>query len=308
MDFYLNTIKDIIISEYGVRFFPKQKKRFREYIIEEMKKLGWDSNIIKGNIVIGDVKKADYIFTAHYDTPGKIPAYIRFFFKLFGNTSFILLFLVMLILYIAYVTIIAIIINSYAIGKILIYLPIIFIYFGLFIPNKNNYTDNTSGVLTLLNLAQEISIKNIDKDKVAFVFFNNEEWGLLGSAEMKKHWKENKINLSGKRIINFDCVGNGDTILITHGKNDKLAKAIKEKLETCNTYNVKTFRYKILPLSDDFNFRDKNAAGIIFCKKAKIGTGFYIPDVHSSKDVILDLNNIELLTNVIIGLFSDKHI
>lgn len=308
MDFYLNTIKDIIILEYGVRFFPKQKKRFREYIIEEMKKLGWDSNIIKGNIVIGDVKKADFIFTAHYDTPGKIPAYIRLLFKLFGNTSFLLLTIAMFVLYIVYVTIIAVIIDSYAIGKILIYLPIIFIYFGLFIPNKNNYTDNTSGVLTLLKLAQEISIKNIDKDKVAFVFFNNEEWGLLGSAEMKKHWKENKINLSGKRIINFDCVGNGDTILITHGKNDKLAKAIKEKLETCNTYNVKTFRYKILPLSDDFNFRDKNAAGIIFCKKAKIGTGFYIPDVHSSKDVILDLNNIELLTNVIIGLFSDKHI
>lgn len=305
---YLNKVKEIILDKYGIRFFPKQKQRFRGYVIEEMKNLGWDSEIIRGNIVIGDVKKADYIFTAHYDTPGKIPAYIIFFFKLFGNTSFILLFLVMLILYIAYVTIIAIIINSYAIGKILIYLPIILIYFGLFIPNKNNYTDNTSGVLTLINIAHEISTQNLDKEKIAFIYFNNEEWGLLGSAEMKKYMKENKINLNSKKIINFDCVGNGDTILITHGKNDKLAKEIKEKLETCNRYNVKTFRYKILPLSDDFNFRDKNAAGIIFCKKAKIGTGFYIPDVHSSKDVILDLNNIELLTNVIIGLFSDKHI
>ncbi len=69
MNPYLNSTKDTIISEYGVRFFPKQKERFREYIKNEMKKLGWDSNIIKGNIVIGDVKKADFIFTAHYDTP-----------------------------------------------------------------------------------------------------------------------------------------------------------------------------------------------------------------------------------------------
>lgn len=299
---YLSHIKEVTISEYGVRFFPKQKNRFKKFIKEEMTSLGWDSNVIKGNIVVGDIEKAEYIYTAHYDTPGKIPLYFRYLFKLFGNTSIVLLPLVIFILFIIYTVILSIVIESTIIAKLLINLPIILLYIGIFIPNKNNYTDNTSGVLTLINIAHEYSIQNTDKDRVAFVFFNNEEWGLLGSATMKKHWKENKISLDNKKIINFDCVGNGDTILITHGKNDNFAKEVQERLEKCAIYNVERFKYGILPLSDDFNFRNKNAIGIVFCKKSKFGKGYYIPDIHCSKDKNLDLENIEFLTNEILTL------
>jgi len=303
MNSYLQNTKDIIISKYGIRFFPKQKKKFREYVKEEMKNLGWDSNTIKGNIVVGDVDKAEYVFTAHYDTPGKIPAYIRLLFRLFGNTSFVLLPLAILILYIVYVTIIAVIIDSYAIGKILINLPIILIYFGLFIPNKNNYTDNTSGVLTLINIAHEISIHNLGKEKIAFIYFNNEEWGLLGSAEMKKYMRKNKISIEGKKIINFDCVGNGDEILITHGKNDKFAKEIQNELKRSTKYSVERFKYKGVPLSDDFTFSKIGAISIILCKKSIFG-GYYIPDIHCNKDITLDLNNIDFLTKEVLNIFA----
>jgi len=71
-------------------------------------------------------------------------------------------------------------------------------------------------------------------------------------------------------------------------------------------YNVEKFKYSILPLSDDFNFKDKEAIGIIFCKKSKIGKGYYIPNIHCNKDVLLDLNNIEFLTNEVLNLLSDK--
>lgn len=305
MDHYLNNIKNTIISEYGVRFFPKQKKRFREFVKEEIKEYGWETEIIKGNIVVGDIEKAEYIYTAHYDTPGKIPLYARGAFRLFGNTSIILaplLMIIVIILFSALLAILAYQIGLEDIADIAVKVLYILLIAGLFIPNKNNYNDNTSGILTLMNIAYELSIQDIDKDKVAFVFFNNEEWGLLGSRDMKKHWKRNKVSLEGKQIINFDCVGNGDTILITHGKDDKFAKEIQERLQMSTIYNVQRFRYNILPLSDDFRFKDKGAIGIVFCKKAKLGKGVYIPDVHCNKDISLDLNNVEFLTKEVSNL------
>lgn len=84
---YLKTIKDTIIKKYGIRFFPRQKEKFREYIKDEMEKLGWDTEIIKKNIVVGDVEKAEYVFTAHYDTPGKIPNFLRYLLEIFGHSK-----------------------------------------------------------------------------------------------------------------------------------------------------------------------------------------------------------------------------
>lgn len=308
MNSYLSKTKDTIISEYGVRFFAKQKKKFREYVKEEMNNLGWDTEIIKKNIVIGDIEKAKYVYTAHYDTPGKIPAYARWVFKLFGNTSIVLaplLILVILILYTALIGVMAYRLGLEKIAYVLVDIPYMFLLIGIFIPNKNNYTDNTSGVLTLLNIAHEISIQNLDKEEAAFIFFNNEEWGLLGSAEMKKYMKKNNISIENKKMVNFDCVGNGDEILITHGKNDKFAKEIGDRLKRATPYNVEKFRYKGIPLSDDFIFRKIGAIGIIFCKKSKF-RGYYIPNIHCNKDIILDLSNINFLTNQMVGLLAYK--
>lgn len=305
MNNYLNSIKKTIVSKYGTRFFPKQKKRFRKFIKEEMDKLGWNSEMIKGNIIVGDIEQVEYIFTAHYDTPGKIPGYARFSYKLFGNTSIVfsnLLIILIIILYSTFMVVLGKMFGLDDIIKLIANIPYIVLILGIFIPNKNNYNDNSSGILTLMNIAHEISDHNINKNKVAFVFFNNEEWGLLGSTAMKKYWKKNKTPLKGKKIINFDCVGNGDTILITHGRNDKLAKEMQERFKLSTIHDVERFKYNIIPLSDDFKFRKKGAIGIVFCNKSKLGKGYYIPDIHCSKDIKLNLENIELLTSEILNL------
>ena len=72
------------------------------------------------------------------------------------------------------------------------------------IRNKHNANDNTSGVLTLLYIMKKLP-PNM-RNKVCFVFFDNEEKGLLGSKAMNKKYKDLFL---AKLVINFDCVGNG---------------------------------------------------------------------------------------------------
>lgn len=294
MGSYLNNIKNIIIGKYGVRFFPNQKKRFRKFVIEELNSLGINCREVKGNIVAGNVEEAEYIITAHYDTPGIMPGWINYIVKYFGHTrqiSFSILLIIMFSLFSYF--------NLHLINNILLIWML-----SILIPNKNNYNDNTSGVLTLLNISHQISMdseKSFLKDKIALVFFNNEEWGLLGSNAMKKYWLKNKISLEEKKIINLDCIGTGDLVMLTHGKNSNLVENIESSLKnSSNGKEIVKYRYKLIPLSDEYNFKEYNTAGIIFCNKTKVPGGYYIPLVHSSKDKILELENIHWLTREIL--------
>ena len=80
--------------------------------------------------------------------------------------------------------------------------------------NKNNKNDNTSGVAAVMSL-----IKNIDKDSnVAFILFDNEEKGLIGSGQFNK---QNKKMMENKPLINLDCIGNGNEIVVIFN-NEKM--------------------------------------------------------------------------------------
>lgn len=296
MGSYLENIKNTIISNYGIRFFPKQKKKFREFIMNELNSLDFECEEVSGNMVAGNVEEAEYIITAHYDTPGIMPHWMNYIIKYFGHTrqlSFSILLVIMFFLLHYF--------RLYIINNIL-FLWILFI----FIPNKNNYNDNTSGVLTLLNIAHQISMsseKESLKGKIALVFFNNEEWGLLGSAAMKKYWVKNKISLEEKKIINVDCVGVGDLIMLTHGEKSNLVEMLQNTLkDSSKGKEIIKYKYKVIPLSDEYNFKEHNITGIIFCNKTKVPGGYYIPYVHSSKDKIVELENINWLTREIIKL------
>lgn len=78
--------------------------------------------------------------------------------------------------------------------------------------NKTNYNDNTSGCITLLKLMDKYQkLPQKQKDKIAFVFFDNEEKFLLGSFSFKhQHKKIYKdktfVNLAIPSIIPTDNV------------------------------------------------------------------------------------------------------
>ncbi|WP_131736694.1 M28 family peptidase, partial [Clostridioides difficile] len=101
--------------------------------------------------------------------------------------------------------------------------------------NENNYNDNTSGILCLIEVAKKLNIINEEKkiDSVGFVFFDNEEKGLKGSRSFVKSYHD----LESEIIINIDCIateGDYDTIsyIIGNNKNKEKTKVLVDIIKS----------------------------------------------------------------------------
>ena len=181
---------------------------------------------------------------------------------------------------------------------IISYFGSLFIAFGTMIyvfmlgkPNPNTANDNTSGVLSLCELMASLSEE--EKAKCAFVFFDNEENGLLGSAFFGKlHKKEMKDTL----LINLDCVGDGDNMMFVISKK---AEIYREKLAACfeNTEEKNVLFEKnssaFYP-SDQTNFKT-NIAVAALLKKPFLG--YYMNKIHTPKDTVCEEENLRFLCN-----------
>ena len=291
---YLNHVNDL----FPVRRTKEQKENFRKYALDEAKKLGYDAKVetIKehNNVVIGKAETAKVIFTAHYDTPAA---------SLFPN----LMMPRNLILAYLYVFGYPIIISllslavSYGIVK-LCKLPFettaiifAFLYLGSFylmtrtFTNKHNKNDNTSGVASILSLMAE----NKGKD-VAYILFDNEEKGLLGS---KAYNKEHKNILENKLVINLDCVGYGNNLIFISKKDaetHEYYQLLKDSVLETNEYSVNFFNTKGSMSNSDYK-SFKCGIGLMTCGKKKL-VGFVTPRIHTKRDTIANTRNIEFIT------------
>ena len=283
---YLNHVNDL----FPVRRTKEQKENFRKYELDEAKKLGYDAKVetIKehNNVVIGKAETAKVIFTAHYDTPAA---------SLFPN----LMMPRNLILAYLYVFGYPIIISllslavSYGIVKLcnlrfeLTAIIFIVLYLGSFylmtraFTNKHNKNDNTSGVASILSLMAE----NKGKD-VAYILFDNEEKGLLGS---KAYNKEHKNILENKLVINLDCVGYGNNLIFI-SKKDAETNEYYQLLKDC----VLEINTKGSMSNSDYK-SFKCGIGLMTCGKKKL-VGFVTPRIHTKRDTIADSKNIEFIT------------
>ena len=151
--------------------------------------------------------------------------------------------------------------------------------------NKHTANDNTSGVVTLLELMEYKEIR----DKVCFVFFDHEELGLLGSSAFKKKYKN---IMKDKLLINFDCVSDGDHIMFITSKS---VKCYQDKIKQSFYYNNKqvivTESYNTIYPSDQKNF--KHHIGVAAFHKKWFG--YYIDKIHTNKDICFDERNIDML-------------
>ncbi|APQ73022.1 hypothetical protein RSJ21_08135 [Clostridium botulinum] len=303
---YLNYISKKVTKDFGTRHNYNEKTNFLEFIDKELKFLGYETEIVQGKNVkqcrnLCTVESnADIIFTAHYDTPGTMPKFLGFIFKLFGHTRQIIgsiIYIIIILLLIRFIRNTLNVSISYMIVLILIVFPML-------IKNKKNYNDNSSGVITLLNIAYELKNNESLKgkaDKIKIVFLDNEESGLLGSNLLSKYWQEKDEYFKEKKIINFDCVGIGDIPIVYYSK--ELDYELADFLRNILGYyekNSKKFMCKYYPLSDDYSFKKNPAISIIFSNNSIIPGGYYIPNVHCSKDNVLKLENIQWLTREIL--------
>ena len=152
---------------YGERMHKKSKKKFRGFVKGVAGCMGYDFKIEKSltakNIVIGNPEKADYIITAHYDTPPRLP---KFFVKHMLLYCLIALPAIMLGLNYLLPEILLAVSAPLKVFEVLSYaLPVANLgicagllghVFGMLgNANKKNYNDNSSGVLTILNMMEK---------------------------------------------------------------------------------------------------------------------------------------------------------
>lgn len=302
----IETPKDII-REYPVRKSRKQKKQFREDVRCWFESRGYSVSEEKGNfgarnLVIGESSSARYLVTAHYDTcavlpvPNLVTPCSLFWFLMYQLFVTALIFLAALVPAI----LIGVISGSVQAGFLIWYLMLLAeIYLVMAGPaNRTNVNDNTSGVITVMETAEALPLEQ--RSKVCFVLFDLEEAGLLGSASYQnKHRKETRDQI----ILNLDCVGEGDDILLFPTgrlKRDKQSMAVLRVMNReSEGKRVRLWEkgFSVYP-SDQANF----PKGVGICALNKSPFGLYLSRIHTSRDTILDERNVKILCSCLVSM------
>lgn len=137
------------------------------------------------------------------------------------------------------------------------------------------------------------SMTEEERAQSCFVFFDNEEKGLLGSATFAKEHKETMKN---KLLINFDCVSDGDYLMLIPDK--KSFPEQEENLKaafgdvTDKTVLIESSKFVYYP-SDQKSF--KKNIGVASFKKSKLG--LYMDRIHTPRDTVMDERNIAVLVS-----------
>lgn len=302
--------KDKILPSYEIRKSAKQKSDFIDMLKEnygEQLHIEESKAFVKSrNIVLGNADKAKVIFTAHYDTcavlpfpnfitPKNLPVFV-----LYQLLLTVALLVPAFIAVILVATLISNLNQNEEVGLILSELTM-FAVIGFELwwmlagpENKHTANDNTSGVVAVLTLADRLGF-----DDYAYILFDNEEKGLLGSASYAKAHPDIRNNTL---VVNFDCVSDGDNILMSFSKNamkTDVYKRVSEKADSVMLQYgknpvVTTASTTIYP-SDQQAF--KNSVAVASLNKAKF-VGLYMDKIHTSKDIVFMEDNINALTDM----------
>ena len=304
----MNTPMDVV-KNYPVRKSKKQKQAFRADVTQWLQNLGYpvceeEGSFHSCNLVIGDPQRARYLVTAHYDTCARLP-----FPNLITPCNFwtfllyqIFICLMLMLPALAVGGLVGYLLHSFDIGYflfvVLLWAAIVLMLIGP--ANSSNVNDNTSGVVTLLEIAR--SIPELHRKNVCFVLFDLEEAGLIGSASYKK---KHKREISNQLVLNLDCVGEGDDIYFF--PTAKLKKS-KERLAPLQklaggygkkSIAVRTKGFSIYP-SDQSNF----PYGVGICALKRGRAGLYLSRIHTPRDTVLDETNVNILRAALTTLIS----
>lgn len=281
-----------VLTAYPVRKSKKQKQAFRDAVQAYLQTLGYESRVEKGslgchNVVFGSPETAQYLITAHYDTCARLPIP-----NLITPCNLLLFLLYQLVM------VAVMLLPPLAVG----------IWYGLLIveivlmlagpANRHNANDNTSGVVTVLEIAR--SLPELHRDKVCFVLFDLEEAGLIGSASYRKaHKKATDCQI----VLNLDCVGDGDEILFFPTKKLKKDASRMAPLRSCcgqfgpKSVTLREKGFSIYP-SDQANF----PFGVGICALRRSKVGLYLDKIHTHRDIILEQTNVNLLRAALISM------
>ncbi len=296
-----------IFREYQVRKSKAQKTDFIEYTTRKATEEGYSVKVEKDtfgarNIVVGDPDSAKIIFAAHYDTCARLP-FPNFLTP--KNFGIYLLYNIAIVIGFFAVTFVCGLIFG-IIGTLLgtdffvTELFIELIYFGLlallfFGPaNKTTANDNTSGVTVLFGIMKSLPPEL--RDRVAIVFFDLEEMGLIGSGSFAKKHKNVRDNTL---LVNFDCVSDGrDIMVLTKNKASKYSELMADVFKDNGDLTVDVTTKAFYP-SDQAKF--KMGVGVAAFNRTKGGM-LYMDKIHTAKDTVYRRENIDYLVERSVAL------
>lgn len=302
----MTSFSQLLLSDWQVRKTKKQKLAFIRLMLSHFPELRVEeSKIIHNrNLVAGDWETAEFILSAHYDTCAALP-FPNFIMP--KNVLITVLYSVLIcipffLIAFGFNLLLALVTDSFFVhywASLILIIGLLVVVFFLGVPNKHTANDNTSGVITLCELMERMPEEL--REKVLFVFFDNEENGLLGSAFFRKlHKKE----LGGKLILNFDCVSDGDEILLVVNKAAR--KKYGGRLEAAfpgtdeKTVHMEKSSSAMYP-SDQAGF--PLSVAVAAMKKLPL-LGLYLDRIHTGRDRVFDERNIEYLCKSTIDFLS----
>lgn len=293
-----------VTKRYPVRKSRQQKEAFRQEVSAWLQNLGYEVHTENGsfgsrNLVIGNPQAAKFLVTAHYDTCARLP-----FPNLITPCNFGLFLLYQLFVCAVLLLPAAAIgaaagwlLHSPAMGhylfSILLWAELLLMLIGP--ANPSNVNDNTSGVVTLLELAGSLPPES--RKNVCFILFDLEEAGLIGSSSYQsKHKKETAHQL----VLNLDCVGEGDDLCFFPTAKVKKGKGQLAQLQQLEgTYGAKTLTVQAAGFtcypSDQMNF----PRGVGICALRRSKAGLYLSRIHTPRDTLLDETNVNTLCAVL---------
>lgn len=286
-----------ILENYQMRNTKKQKEAFRTFLSEKLPGLQTEKGGLarSRNLILGDVDSAKVVFSAHYDTctvlpfpnfltPKNIPLYL-----LYNVAVCAAVFLLVFLASFAARRLFHSFLASYFTGLAVCFLCLVGMLAGK--PNPHTANDNTSGVITLCELYAGLTEEQ--RKQAAFVFFDNEELGLLGSRQfLKRHKKQMKDKL----LVNLDCVSDGDHLMLIRNKaaRQRWDGALREAF--CQPSAGKEFLWEnssaVLYPSDQAGFPCYMAVAAF--NRSRVW-GLYLTRIHTEKDTVFQEENIECL-------------
>ena len=309
----LEMLKKDLLGCYEVRKTDKQKAKFIDWAGQYAHDMGIAMQVEESgkfiktrNLVFGDLTTARTLITAHYDTCARMP-----FPNFMTPACWPVIFLTQLLLPVVFFLVLGFFMGFASAKLFPMVMPlwlaeiiapfvssaVIFAIVGLMLfgpQNPHTANDNTSGVAMVLALLPEFA----DRKDVAFVLFDNEEKGLLGSSAFVK---AHKTLQKQAVVVNFDCVSDGDTLLYAYSKGAKncaLTKKIIAALEeTAQKYRKKAMSGqspRVLYPSDQMAFVRGTAFAALKGKKI-----LYLDRIHTAKDTVFDDSNLLCLAEIV---------
>ena len=285
-----------ILDAYQIRKTKKQKLAFHELLqlhipALQVQETGFPKS---RNLVIGDPETAKVVLCAHYDTCSQLP-----FPNFITPKRPIISILYSLLTVIPFLVVIVCL--NFLLGLLALdywvhyWISLIgyFLVMSLLLAgpaNKHTANDNTSGVITLIETYYSLS--DAQRQQVCFVFFDNEEKGVIGSAQFRKKYK---AVMKDKLLINFDCVSDGDTFLLGISKkaNQKYHVAISRVFTSTPEKTVLLENLqKVYYPSDQAGF--PMAIAVAALKRSKL-FGYYMDRIHTKRDTVFQEENIAYL-------------